>query len=162
MKKLLMVLAIALLVITGCASTEDIENAVSEMSVVIEAEGKSADELFVLANSWAVDTFNSAEAVIEFSDKESGIIKGTFSYSISGFNNYDTETTMTIEVREGRLRITFNNPIARMSTLMGQPTTLSAWPWQECTGSQLAELNKIWNAMIIDLENNLNIIEEDW
>ena len=154
-------LLVALFVVSGCASTSN-ENVVDEMNVVVEVPNKTADELFVLANSWAVDTFNSAEAVIEFSDKDAGIIKGTFSHSISGFNTYLTETTITVEVREGRARITFDDPRARMTSLMGQTTNPDAWTWGECNNSQLAELNTIWVAMIADFENALNAVEEDW
>lgn len=164
-KKLLIVaMTIALLAITGCASTgsDDAITVETEMSAIIEVPEKTADELFVLANSWAVDTFNSAEAVIEFSDKEAGMIKGTFSHSISGLNTYATETTMTIEVREGRVRITFDDPRARMTSLMGQRTNPNAWPWDECSDSQLEELNEIWSVMILDFRDSLNAIEENW
>ncbi len=155
------VLIIALIIMAGCASTSN-ENVVDEMSVVVEVPGKTADELFVLANSWAVDIFNSAEAVIEFSDKDAGIIKGTFTHDINGFNDYRTETTITIETREGRARITFDDPIARMTYFMGEPTNPSAWPWGECSNSQLSELNSIWVAMVADFENALNAVEDNW
>ena len=154
-------LLIALFLVTGCATTST-ENVVSEMNAIVEVPTKTADELFVLANSWAVDTFNSAEAVIEFSDKDAGIIKGTFSHEISGFNTYLTKTTITIEVRKGRARITFDNPTARMTYLMGQLTSQSAWPWGECNDSQLAELNSLWSVMISDFKNALNATTEDW
>lgn len=159
--KLLIIVMVVVALLSGCATTST-ENVVDEMSIVVEIPNKTADELFVLANSWAVDTFNSAEAVIEFSDKDAGIIKGTFSHSISGFNTYMTETTITVEVREGRARITFDDPKARMTSLMGQTTNPDAWTWGECNNSQLAELNTIWVAMIADFENALNAVEEDW
>ncbi|MFC5625657.1 DUF4468 domain-containing protein [Algoriphagus winogradskyi] len=33
---------------------------------------------YVLANEWMVETFNNAESVIQFTDKESGTIKGKY------------------------------------------------------------------------------------
>ena len=66
--KLLIIVMVVVALLSGCATTST-ENVVDEMSIVVEIPNKTADELFVLANSWAVDTFNSAEAVIEFSDK---------------------------------------------------------------------------------------------
>ena len=36
----------------------------------------SKDENYVLANEWMVETFNNAESVIQFTDKESGTVRG--------------------------------------------------------------------------------------
>jgi len=33
---------------------------------------------YVLANEWLVETFNNAESVIQFADKESGLVKGKY------------------------------------------------------------------------------------
>lgn len=163
--KSLKVILFAVLVafmVSSCSTTSSDEPVQKEMQIVIEAPDKTQDELYVLANSWAVDTFKSSEAVIDFSDKEAGIIKGTFTYEIGGFNTYMTETTMTIEVKEGRLRMTFDNAKSRMTHLMGNVTSLSAWPWGECSDGQLAELNKVWSLMIQDLSNALNEETEVW
>jgi len=36
------------------------------------------DSNYVLANEWMVETFNDAESVIQFTDKESGTVKGKY------------------------------------------------------------------------------------
>jgi hypothetical protein len=39
---------------------------------------RGKNDLFVMANSWMVKTFNSPQDVIQYNDKEAGIIKGKF------------------------------------------------------------------------------------
>lgn len=41
---------------------------------VIEAPGKSKEDLYLLLNSWFVASFNDGKSVIQLSDKESGVI----------------------------------------------------------------------------------------
>jgi hypothetical protein len=36
------------------------------------------DSNFIKANEWMVETFNNAESVIQFTDKEAGIVKGKY------------------------------------------------------------------------------------
>jgi hypothetical protein len=77
---------------------------------------KNRADLFVAANSWMVETFNDAESVIQFSDKEAGIIKGRYllggayeTYTLSG-HIYDRDTrvyaTITIMVKDSLSKIT--------------------------------------------------------
>jgi hypothetical protein len=51
----------------------------------IEVPDKSKNVLFVLANLWLVDNFESAKSVIQYSDKEAGVIagKGNLVYAYS-------------------------------------------------------------------------------
>jgi hypothetical protein len=48
---------------------------------VIDVPGFSKSDLYVKANAWFVETFNSAESVIEFQDKEAGKIMGKYVFS---------------------------------------------------------------------------------
>ena len=122
MKKIVL-LALAA-VLAGCATMTTIykTDLIPEKARVVEiidCPNISKDRLFVLANSWAVDTFVSAESVIQFSDKEGGIIKGkyTISFSEGGFGIglyvYDVRSTLTIEVKEGAARIIIADPYFR-------------------------------------------------
>jgi len=81
---------------------------------IIDCQDIEKDRLFVLANSWAVDAFVSAESVIEFSDKEAGIIKGKYTISFWGdIQSYYVRSTLTIEVKDGAARITIADPYYR-------------------------------------------------
>ena len=89
-----------------------------DIKTVIEVPGATSDQLFVKANTAAVDVFVKADSVIEFSDKDAGVIKGKFfmhKVTVGGLI-YDVEATITIELKEGKVRLSFTNI---SSTLLG-------------------------------------------
>src|SRR5690625_7103367 len=64
------------------------------------------DDLYIRTNGWFVETFNSPESVIEFQDKEAGKIMGKYVYTYSeGVYTYAVRQTISIDIREGRLRM---------------------------------------------------------
>jgi len=79
--------------------------------------GVDKNSNFIKANEWMVETFNNAESVIQFTDKEAGIVKGkyimregtvsTSAYvqSVSSFS-----AIITIRVKEGASRIEIDAP----------------------------------------------------
>ena len=74
---------------------------------IIELE-KPRDQLYILSNSWMVETFNSAESVIEFSDKENGIILGKYVFLIG---QSKIKSIIQIDTRDKKCRISFKNPL---------------------------------------------------
>lgn len=69
------------------------------------SSSKTKNELFVQANLWMVDQFNNAESVIQYSDKEAGVLKGKY-LMWSMTSQYGTSThycTITITVRDGNI-----------------------------------------------------------
>ena len=87
---------------------------------VIETPEMSKDALFTLINLWFVDLARSAGigTGIQFSEKESGIISGIYVNenirAVAGDHHIVT-ATVTIEVREGRYKISFTNPTWRFA-----------------------------------------------
>lgn len=99
---------------------------------IVDCPGIDKNRLFVRANSWAVDAFVSAESVIEFSDKEAGIVKGKYATSFSIYSfifvyTYNARTTLTIEVKDGAARITIADPYTRMALTGGSWTSYSPY-----------------------------------
>lgn len=81
-----------------------------ESERIVEVEGRSQDFLFRKALEWVALTYNSAQDVIQYSDKESGkiICKGTYSTNLfmkSGWIGH----TLTLEFKEGKYRETYSN-----------------------------------------------------
>ncbi|WP_233248578.1 DUF4468 domain-containing protein, partial [Desulfonatronum sp. SC1] len=48
---------------------------------IIEVPNHTKSEIYVKANAWFVETFNSAENVIEFNDRESGRVMGKYVFT---------------------------------------------------------------------------------
>jgi hypothetical protein len=68
------ILVLIIILITGCSTIKVVN--VEPYKRIITVHGKSKAELYILSNCWLVETFVSAESVIEFQDKETGKIIG--------------------------------------------------------------------------------------
>lgn len=124
MKKLLL---ISLIIFISCAPMMDVK--IDKIQKVIETD-KTEKELFVLSNQWMVKTFNNAESVIQFTDKESGTITGKYmlkqTYTIG--NNYQTIPSggifaiINIDIKDNKARITVTPEEYRTPGPGGNPT----------------------------------------
>lgn len=75
MKKILFIALIILT--TSCVSVKTVTYEGEQTTKTIElASGKNSN--YIKANEWMVETFGNAESVIQFVDKEAGIIKGKY------------------------------------------------------------------------------------
>lgn len=111
MKKIFLFLVLLLSVLGASAQEKPLE-----FSEVIQAEGKSAQELYVIVKSWVATNFRSANAVIQMDDKESGVLigKGNFDYRAPGGMSYrfidgPVWFTLNIQTRDGRYKVTLND-----------------------------------------------------
>jgi len=112
MKKLVAVLGVVCFCFASCVSLgSDVDGPV-EYNEVINVDEMSSDDIYIKANMWFVDAFKNADSVIQFSDKQSGTIKGKYvsDLVLSGYQQYLTTTTITVEVKGGRCRISFTDP----------------------------------------------------
>jgi len=78
--KLIAFITFAWVVIHSCSTTTAIK-ATPEMlhfEKIINVLNTPKDELYIKVNSWFVETFTSAESVIEFQDKEAGRVMGKY------------------------------------------------------------------------------------
>ena len=102
--------------LTSCLSVPSIHGdkadpADRSMQVTGDVEGKAAPDLYAAAGVWFADAFNSAEAVIEYQDKDAGVIAGTFNFSyMESVYELLVRSDIKVEVKDSRYRVTFNNP----------------------------------------------------
>jgi hypothetical protein len=73
---------------------------------IVKIEHSNLNELYVRANNWMVETFNNAESVIQFSDKESGTISGRYLLGYLTQNSGRVFATIKIQVKDGAAKIT--------------------------------------------------------
>lgn len=86
---------------------------------VYEAPGFTKDRLFDGAKRWVAENFRSAEAVLDYEDRESGTLIGNGNMVIDppmqrGVSYYGVYRgrvgfKMKVEAREGRMRLSFTN-----------------------------------------------------
>lgn len=81
---------------------------------VIEAPGKSKQDLYILLNYWYTATFNDANSVIKLNDKESGVIIANgyvenVAEHAAGLNAYHVSIKPIIktDIKDGKVRVTY-------------------------------------------------------
>lgn len=117
----IMLMIISLFISCATMSGTDLTSEQARIIDVIDCPGINKDDLFILANSWAVDVFVSAESVIEFSDKEAGIVKGKYIINfVEGVYVQAVRSTLTIEVKDDAARITIADPYYRTVSGLGE------------------------------------------
>lgn len=84
---------------------------------VIEAPGKTKDQLYVILNYWYTATFNDANSVIKLNDKADGCIIGQgyitdIAAHAGGANAYDVSIRPIIktDIKDGKIRVTYTVP----------------------------------------------------
>jgi hypothetical protein len=95
---------------------------------VFQIENTKKNKLFVKANNWMVSTFNNAESVIQFSDKEEGLINGCY------FMGYSFKSTQMIESAFANIKISVKDGAAK---IVVKPTN-----YKYCQGSPYSILSK--------------------
>ncbi len=125
MKKIIFTLvALGIITSQGCItipSPEEVQkNAYNGYSEVVELNSIPKDQIFELSKIWIAKSFNSANNVIQYADKNTGIIigKGNFSLKcpdkVKGMNclaytSTKAEFTLKIEIKDGKSRLTFSD-----------------------------------------------------
>ncbi|SHJ67275.1 protein of unknown function [Arenibacter nanhaiticus] len=80
MKKYVILLSILL---SSCYTYERVPITMEPIDRTIMVEGTKSD-LFVKANNWMVEIFTSPKSVIQFSDKEAGVVTGRYLFKDFG------------------------------------------------------------------------------
>lgn len=92
-----------------------------EYAEVVQVEGKSSTELYSLGKQWFVNTFNSANAVLQMDNPELGKLIGKGitniydAYQTGGIGNipvsvnYKLSYTVNLSVKEGRYKYSIEN-----------------------------------------------------
>lgn len=109
---LFMILSITIL-ITGCALLEKAQE--SEITYVESIPSKTKEQIFNGAKIWIAESFRSAKAVIEYENKDEGVLIGNGSETYPCFvgcgNSSSTSVsyTMRIDIKDEKVKITIFN-----------------------------------------------------
>ena len=109
----------------GSQLTLDKNEAITYVQV-IEAPGKTKDQLYVLLNYWFTSTFNDANSVIKLNDKELGTIiaqgyVADIAQHAGGTSTYDVSIRPVIkcDIKEGKVRVTYTVPFYSVVRMIG-------------------------------------------
>ena len=126
MKRPVVVLVLALLpvvALTGCMPSL-IPARETSIQKFIEVPGMPKDVIYEKSRIWIAKTFRSSKAVIEYENKETGLIigNGVIHYAVPVGIGMETQVpvrfTMREDIKDGKIRITFDN---LLEGTMGNP-----------------------------------------
>jgi hypothetical protein len=81
---------------------------------IINVPDLSSSDLYKMINTWFVQEFKG-DSNIAFSDKDSGVISGNYVFrSDEHANMYIMSSTITVEIKDGRYRISCTDPKAQI------------------------------------------------
>ena len=150
-----------LYLLDSCSSTSNVSAPLADKyEQIIEVPVASKDELYARVNAWFVETFNSAESVIEFQDKETGKVMGKYAWSWrDSFGNvFSYRNVISVEVKEGKSRIKFYDPSTVRKGYWKLVSTYSPSAFRD-------QMQRIfmpkWEAMANSLESRLKETD-DW
>ena len=151
------------LILTSCGTTSLVRPE-NNYEKIIEIEGLSKDKLYIKANAWFVETFNSAESVIEFQDKEEGKIIGKYA-SKSYYRDLKYRTVVSVDVQENRVRVKFydamvwHEPHGKYMSV--ETNSGNAQSWRGVYRRLSEDLIPQWKGLANVLESRLNE-SDDW
>lgn len=102
---------------SGCAGMQPLPEGEKTVVSVVDAPGKTKDQIYIATKTWIAETFKSAKAVIEVDSRQDGLIigNGIIPYPCSGAadclgtGNFSVAFTLKSEIKDSRYRINFTN-----------------------------------------------------
>lgn len=165
MKKSVFGVLVIGLLFSSCATSGTKVTEPVIFSEVVDVAGASKDTLYTKANMWFVDAFRSAESVIQFSDKGSGVIKGKYigDTVMAGIYICKLSSTVTVEARDGRYRILFENPMYQYvgDALNGMYARAGAEGPVE-TEELANKVKEEWKKLAASLKTSINAETPSW
>jgi len=102
--------------LAGCAGLQPITDADRILERVVEAPGYSKEQIFNGTKIWIAENFKSAKAVLEYEDRDAGILigNGIIPYPCRGLEciakvNWKVPFTMRVDIKDQKFRLTFSN-----------------------------------------------------
>ena len=168
---------IVLLLVSGCTATTMtydpiLDESLKQSQYILELPEMTKDDIYVKANQWAVSTFRDAESVIEFSDKEAGNIMGKYvddpitepcpallcEKEIRRFR-----TTISIDVREGRARMSMTDPTVYDFESYNVLTGQVSMGWSPITkADDLRDIRATWEVVYSRFEEYMSTPRDDF
>lgn len=105
--------------ISGCAAMQPLTEVDKTIETITEAPNFTKDQIYIGSKVWIAENFKSAKSVIEYDNKEEGVIigNGTTSYPCTGMEclqvgaatDWKLQFTMRLDAKDGKFRTTFTN-----------------------------------------------------
>lgn len=155
MKKLAYMIIVFML--SGCAAAMPVKQEDMTYQKVVEISGVAKDVIFEKSKQWIAHTFKSAKAVIEYDNREEGVIigNGSMERPISAVNISGGSLisyTMQEDIKDGRVRLTFSRFAAQVPPSYNSITGTSPGGEYGIRQADLQGMRSKFNALSEDLQ----------
>lgn len=149
----------------GCSSAPKEQPETFDEIRIISIPEAAHNEIYTRVNIWIVDTFGSTNSVIQYADKEDGILKGSVqsgSYR-TGIMLYKITSILTIEIKDEKCRISLTKPHYNYTGDVISGTYPSPRPDKEIkSGKIISIMKKDKNKLLNSFEEAVKTNPEDW
>ena len=146
----------------SCAIKESAEPEPAILERIFEYPNKSKTELYVSANSWFVEYFNSAESVIEYQDKEAGKLMGNYTFRYStGLSTIQVKQTIDVSIKDKKVKLIIKNPYHKLVSNDSRYGNSSYTPYKP-NSSGLIRVKKQWEKLALSFDDYLKNATNDW
>jgi hypothetical protein len=159
MKKMKGLLLFFLFVLSACMTQQPITKEEGTVSETVETPGINAADIYTKINLWFVEAFNSAESVIQYSDKEQGVIKGKGNFATTFMTPIRVFFTITVEIKDEKYRLSFSDPYFQNTTTTNMSPTINTYPLDK---RLLEETLAEWKLLANSLKKFLLSNKADW
>lgn len=116
MKKNTTLLFFCCFIFFNCAGPQLVPEGERNFGRIVDAPGYSKEQIFNNTKIWIAENFRSAKAVLEYENKDDGVIIGNSNipYPCSGFDclgrgDWRIPFTMRVDIKDQKFRLTFSN-----------------------------------------------------
>ena len=140
-----------------------------EITRIIEAQGKSKDEIYVALNYWFTSNFKNANGAIKLNDKELGTIIANAYVNdavvhTGGMNKYwvNIEYVIKCDIKDGRARVRFTAPgySVEVRDALGIYSREN-WPISKCYPYDQGDKKKKTSSKALVMVCSLSMLLED-
>lgn len=155
----------AVLIFSGCAGlSPELPQEQRMFTYIIDVPNMKEDEIFTKTMGWVSESFRSAKSVIQYQDKDAGVINGNGLMPDVYWNSFlkpkwDMHFMFSIDIKEEKLRIMINN-IRTTNFYVGSGA--STGEIAVTRQDSLEDFKKKAEIMIDDLKSYLNKKSSDW
>lgn len=135
-----------------------------ESVLVVEVPNVTKDELWGRVNSWCIDAFKDSTNVVQFTDKEAGVIRGKFTGRYDGYFYQYVQTTFSAEVKDFKARLKFYDAtrIVMGDIMFGAYYQNSEIPVYTTDVNLIEKIKADWTTLAKYFEIKLTSTEDDW
>lgn len=154
MKRVILIMVSVFALISGCASTKPMSTSETQIQKIVDVKGASKNQLFDKSRMWYASTFKSANAVIQYENKENGTIMGNGNITANGV--WRLMISITTEVKDEKARITIIGTSVSNNRNAEEPVTM--WYW----GSFKSPVESLANEYEIFLKDKVETQPGNW